>query len=157
MKTAQRTGVLERDGESTADETVVSAGLLTYSCLVPHIPQAVGLVRRHVHSRLTGWGVTGEAADEVLLVVSELVTNSVLYARPPVELDLTVSRTEDSRRIRVAVRDRGPVPGDGTWQPSADEHGRGCAIVAALAAGCGDYEDHQGFVRWADLECSGPL
>jgi anti-sigma regulatory factor (Ser/Thr protein kinase) len=68
----------------------------------------------------------------VVLVVSELVTNSVRYGRPPLHLDLRRLRG----RIRIDVHDtvaQEPVLHD--REPVADdrESGRGLLIVSAVA------------------------
>ena len=69
--------------------------------------------------------------DDVLLVVSELVTNAVRHGGAGIELALTVLPD----RVRVAVSDSGatlPVVAPG--QPAVDRPtGRGLLIVAATA------------------------
>ncbi|MGC9537489.1 ATP-binding protein [Streptomyces sp. UG1] len=130
----------------TADTAIADSERLAYECPVPHIPQAVGLVRRRVTSLLTEWAVPDEAADEVVLVVSELVTNAVVHARPPAALRLSYGH-----RLRVEVRDQGAAAED-VQDLSEDEHGRGCAIVSLLAANCGAYKEAGECVRWAEFD-----
>lgn len=95
--------------------------------LVPR-PEVVGAARRFVLERLTEWSLT-ELAAPALLLTSELVTNAVLHACSV--LDLTVELA--AGQLRVAVRDDEPsLPMPAT--PGLDtEHGRGLALVAALA------------------------
>ncbi|MYS47932.1 ATP-binding protein, partial [Streptomyces sp. SID5998] len=50
---------------------------------LPPTPGAVPSVRRRVRAVLGGWDLPTGAADDVLLVVSELVTNALVHARPP--------------------------------------------------------------------------
>ncbi len=77
----------------------------------------------------------------MLLVVSELVTNAVEHAQGPLHLHL--HRTEADGHVWIGVSDGGPAPRDGEWTRSCttDEHGRGLAVVAALA-------EHHGTRTW---------
>jgi hypothetical protein len=51
---------------------------------------------------LTQWSVAEDAADSVLLTVSELVTNAVEHARPP--LNFGLSRDPDTQRVPRRMR-----------------------------------------------------
>lgn len=133
----------------TASSAVAGPGTLAYDCPIPHVPEAVSLVRHRVQALLTGWGTRAGAVDEAVLVVSELVTNAVVHALPPARLVVSMP---SGRRIRVEVRDQGPAHTDGP-RLSDDEHGRGCDIVSVLAAASGAYEDAGEAVRWAELDC----
>ena len=117
---------------------------------LPHTPGAVAAVRRRIRPVLSGWDLAADLADDVLLVVSELLTNAIVHALPPATLRL--SRTEADRcgAVRVEVTDMGPAAPACT--PDPDEHGRGLAIVTALAARCGVREHSGGTSRWAELQ-----
>jgi anti-sigma regulatory factor (Ser/Thr protein kinase) len=87
------------------------------------------------HVRLVCAGVVApRQADEVALVVTELVTNSVRYGQGQINLVLRARRGE----VFVAVQDRGaafvvpPLAAD-----PLREGGRGLPIVAELATGWG--------------------
>ena len=91
-----------------------------------------------------------EAAEleQALLVVSELVTNAVLHAETPCELQLDVT----DGRLRVEVRDsdtRPPVrrlaPTDGVAS------GRGLRMMQAMGDGWGVVDDADGKVVWWEL------
>lgn len=91
-------------------------------------PQAA---RRFTAEALVGWGLEGtELADDVLLCVSELVTNAVLHGVPPGR-QLRLLLRYDVRALVVEVHDSGPgvphIVHDG------DEGGRGLLLVAALS------------------------
>src|SRR3954469_25678527 len=62
---------------------------------------SVAPARHWVRDRLTEAGVTDGPLDTVVLLVSELVTNAVPHARPPVVLRMHV----DEERTRVEVID----------------------------------------------------
>jgi anti-sigma regulatory factor (Ser/Thr protein kinase) len=85
--------------------------------------------------------------DDVALVVSELVTNAVRHASPPVRLELSA----DDRRVTVGVADgsdRTPVA------RAADddcEGGRGMPLVDLLAAESGVSPHPPGKTVWAAL------
>jgi anti-sigma regulatory factor (Ser/Thr protein kinase) len=114
---------LERDRPEGAGEVVrvdLHAG--------PHAPADA---RRATREVLRRWELPA-LVDRVVLVVSELVTNSVRYGRPPLHLDLRRLRG----RIRIDVHDtvaQEPVLHD--REPVADdrESGRGLLIVSAVA------------------------
>ncbi|MER6384241.1 ATP-binding protein [Streptomyces sp. NPDC001250] len=103
---------------------------------LPHHATAAAEARRHARQVLAGWGLAEDVVFDALLVVSELVTNAVEHALPPVALCLrTSAATDGPAAVRINVTDGGPAPQDGAWTRScaADEHGRGQQIVNALA------------------------
>lgn len=96
----------------------------------PH-EHSVGDARRFVRHSLVGWGMD-DIADIVVLAVSELVTNAVVHAGTPsqVELDLTATRLRLSVRDSHPERTIAPLPGQ---RDDTAEGGRGLLITAALA------------------------
>lgn len=94
-------------------------------------PHAPADARRATHDALRLWGLPA-LADRVVLVVSELVTNSVRYGRPPLRLDLR--RLCDGIRVDVhdTVADEPVLAGRQDVDPDR-ESGRGLGIVSALA------------------------
>ena len=71
----------------------------------------------------------GALADTAALLTSELVTNAVLHARQPPSLGVAV---RDGQLV-VDVADPDPASPQVTWAGAHGEHGRGLAIVDALA------------------------
>ncbi|WP_405838011.1 ATP-binding protein [Streptomyces platensis] len=124
-----------------------------FRCPLPHIPEAVGLVRRRAQAVLTGWNLPPATIEDAVLVISELVTNAVTHALPPAVLQLSRTEAEGLRALRIEVTDAGPAgsvprPADGR---TPAERGRGNGIVSALAARHGTRVTPGGITRWADL------
>ncbi|MER5211750.1 ATP-binding protein [Streptomyces sp. NPDC002838] len=121
---------------------------------LPHAPGAVSAVRRRIRTLLTDWNLAADFAEDVLLVVSELLTNAIVHALPPATLRLSRRQVERCRAVRVEVTDMGPVTPAGlsTSTHDPDEHGRGLGIVTTLAARCGVRVHSGGTSRWAELE-----
>ncbi|MEV6682603.1 ATP-binding protein [Streptomyces erythrochromogenes] len=119
---------------------------------LPHHESAVSTARTLAQETLEAWGVGEGCVDSALLVVSELVTNAVEHALPPVTLHLAQPDNERGT-LRVAVADGGPSDRPGDWVASCapDEHGRGSLIVDALTTDHGATTGTAGSTRWADL------
>ena len=112
---------------------------------VPHDETGPGQARRAVTSS-EHLGLDG-LSDDVALVVSEMVTNAVRHAEPPVSLE--VEATDDE--IVVAVRDGSP-DGPSPREVSEDEEGgRGMMLVQNLAAEHGVRRQPPGKTVWARI------
>ena len=85
--------------------------------------------------------------DELALVVSELVTNAVRHAEPPLRLELQA----DDHRVTVAVADGST--GHPRPREAADdaEGGRGLPMIELLAAETGVRPHPPGKTVWAAL------
>ena len=85
-----------------------------------------------------------EVLDDAVLMVSELVTNSVLHGGPPV----VVAVDCDEATLQVRVRDGSldlPAPRDAA---RSDENGRGLALVAEMSADWGVDTEEDGKHVW---------
>lgn len=122
-------------------------------CPLPHIPEAVSVVRRRVRTVLADWNLSPDRAEDALLVISELITNAVVHALPPAVLRLSRAGADGRGALRVEVTDAGPPAADGrpAAGPCPGEHGRGLDIVTALAAECGTRVHPGGITWWAEL------
>jgi PAS domain S-box-containing protein len=109
-------------------------------------PGIVGQIRETVSAVLRDWDLA-ECIDTAELLVSEIVTNAIRYARAPGAL--VVRRAADAIYIEVSDSD-GQVPR--ILHPSdEEEHGRGMILVEALAAQWGTRPTHTGKTVWCQL------
>ncbi|MFC0863469.1 ATP-binding protein [Sphaerimonospora cavernae] len=124
-----------------------------YTSPVPHVLQAASVMRHRVQGVLAAWGMPKTAAQEALLVISELVTEGILRGLPPVELRLSLRRDGVRTVMRVEVSDSGAAlaPAWPVRVPRPDEHGCGSAVVKALAVRYGTDSRSGTVTRWADL------
>jgi anti-sigma regulatory factor (Ser/Thr protein kinase) len=132
--------------------TAGRAGGRRFDLPLEHTTRAPATARHAAHGALAGWGMDAGIVQDVLLVVSELVTNAVTHALPPVVLHLTL--TAGGTGIQVRVTDGGPAPTPATWaaQRPSDEHGRGTDVIDVLTDTTGAGEDAEGLIdHWADL------
>ncbi|MEV5149568.1 ATP-binding protein [Streptomyces sp. NPDC052727] len=133
--------------------TLLRAAAYEDVCPVPPVAGAVTAVRRRAAAALADWRVSPEIVEDALLVVSELTTNAVIHARPPAELRLSWVLSDTGGTLRVEVGDAGPArpAGEPLGGIDPDEHGRGEAIVHALATRHGIRVHRGGVTRWAEL------
>ncbi|MGJ6967845.1 ATP-binding protein, partial [Streptosporangium sp. G11] len=95
---------------------------------LPHDLPIVGKARAMVRETLVAWALR-HLVDDAVLVVGELLANAIIHGEPVVRLSLWANTDE----LRIQVTDRG------TGQPrflvldAEAVHGRGLAIVRALA------------------------
>ncbi|WP_205471468.1 SpoIIE family protein phosphatase [Nocardioides sp. SYSU D00038] len=112
-----------------------------------HAGTAPGTARQAVGRQLREWGIGPSVVDDVVLVTSELVTNALVHARPPIDLAV---RANDGR-VQVEVRDRAVLRPRRRRPDDDDEHGRGLNIVEALADDWGTHAAESGKTVWCSL------
>ncbi|MFF0015836.1 ATP-binding protein [Streptomyces sp. NPDC005374] len=118
-------------------------------------PAEVGRARRWARSRLavSGIGADEPLAENLILLVSELVTNAVVHTGRPAVLRLSLpDAAAESATVRLEVADcsgRAPVPrcvdGEATG-------GRGLALVDGLADRWGWSREGTGKSIWCELD-----
>lgn len=111
---------------------------------------------------MLAWGEPEERTETAVLLVSELVTNSVRYSARSATVRCCLRRTCSGIRIQVwdaggdgiPAQRRPPEYGtepDGAARTGLSERGRGLLIVTALAAAWGTCQDAGGRLVWADV------
>lgn len=109
---------------------------------------SVSKARRFVMDLLGEWGVGEDIRDDVVLVVSELVTNAIVHTAS-VEVTCRFGVTEDSMYVAVADQGLDPV-GPHVRTAPMSERGRGLQLVSALTENWGVMlDDGKGRVVWA--------
>ncbi|WP_149180493.1 ATP-binding protein [Streptomyces sp. TRM49041] len=106
-------------------------------------PVCVGRARRITTAFLGLWHVSGPLADNIVLVVSELVSNAVEHGAGDVVLRVRYPDDE----IRIEVTDGNPAPATRRYAGDDDVSGRGLLLVTVLARKWGVIND--GRTTWA--------
>jgi len=95
--------------------------------------------------------VDGRAFEETVLLVSELVTNSVLHAQMSDEESIELHVHVDRGRVRVDVTDAGPGFEPSEPEPSRNmESGWGLTLLRRLAERWGVRRNHKTTV-WFEI------
>ncbi|MEJ7845497.1 MAG: ATP-binding protein, partial [Acidimicrobiales bacterium] len=107
----------------------------------------LGELRRSVAAHLLRSGWPAGAVENAVLVVSELLTNAIIYGRPPIRLSLA----QRPEVLRLEVDDAGGGQPTLNLGRANGAGGFGLQIVDALAARWG-VEDHApGKAVWVEL------
>jgi anti-sigma regulatory factor (Ser/Thr protein kinase) len=125
---------------------------------------AARAARHVVHDTLAAWRLPASVSEVAVLLVSELVTNSLRYASGPIGVRLMVhagggaegggSVTE---RAALLVEISDSLPDPPTERPAGpdDEGGRGLRLVAASALRWGTRRGKTGKTVWFELPLPG--
>jgi anti-sigma regulatory factor (Ser/Thr protein kinase) len=109
----------------TATNPVITT---TEAASFPAEPISATAARRFV-SRILGPVVDEDVMAVVALLTTELAANSVLHARTPIDVEVTVADHE----VRVEVRDRHPGSPRRMRTDPLSTFGRGLTLVEALS------------------------
>jgi anti-sigma regulatory factor (Ser/Thr protein kinase) len=109
-------------------------------------PTVVADAREQAARQVAAWRLP-EAAFATELIVSELVTNAIRYAQPPVRLSLI----HDDHSLICEVSDGSTTTPHLRRARTLDEGGRGLFIVAQLAQRWGTRHNRHGKTIWAEL------
>ena len=141
MPTAAEQGKPAWDEPTLADTAAAAAERRMIDIVLPAVPTSVSAARHAVANLLNGTRrVPVVVVEDVLLLVSELVTNAVLHARTYTRVSASVR----AGRVVVAVGDADPhhapfLAERGTMATN----GRGVMLVDALASDWGiDLREH---------------
>ncbi|MGP7959211.1 ATP-binding protein [Sanguibacter sp. A247] len=117
---------------------------MKHALAIAHGFDAIAPARRWAAGHLKEAGVDGHLLDILVLLVSEVVTNAVAHATPPVlmhlEVSNTVARVEVTDQAREVPVIRRPAPTQGG--------GRGVGLVDQLATRWGVVSsDDNGYLK----------
>ncbi|HVU71517.1 MAG TPA: SpoIIE family protein phosphatase, partial [Mycobacteriales bacterium] len=137
------------EGDDTALLVLVRETALVATWDLPETPDGAGMARREITSVIDAWGLAA-LRDDVVLLVSELVTNALRHARPPVRLHAEA----DDRRLRIGVDDGGAavVLRPRLFPPAEQENGRGLALLETLSSRWGMVARPDGKTVWFELD-----
>ncbi|GGW94867.1 hypothetical protein GCM10010297_15730 [Streptomyces malachitofuscus] len=116
---------------------------------VPSDPSAVGEVHSAVTRTMAGWGLEKEAFVTEL-IISELVTNAIRHASPPVRVRLVRDRA-----LICEVSDGSSTSPHLRRATTTDEGGRGPFLVAQFADRWGTRYTANGKVIWTEQPLQG--
>lgn len=121
---------------------------------VPADPANVAFIRSCIGRELRGFpgGLSSDLADDVELVISELVGNAMRHASALADGTIRASWSVTSEQVELAVTDGGSgnVPALRAAGPG-DTGGRGLSIVSCLARRWGVRQEADGTTVWAQL------
>ncbi|MGW0998656.1 SpoIIE family protein phosphatase [Streptomyces sp. NPDC002523] len=112
--------------------------------VLPADPEAVATARSLTARQLSTWAMEDEVFSTEL-IVSELVTNAIRYAKPPVQLRLIRDRT-----LSVEVSDGSSAAPHLRHARTTDEGGRGLLLVSQFAQRWGTRYEDRGKTIWAE-------
>jgi hypothetical protein len=143
----------EPSGRQAADRTPTGAWRYTASPVDASVPR----VRREIHELLLRQRLSADGGllQDILLIVSELVTNAVQHAAllsPQIAVEVHI----DAERVRIAVEDGHPFRPKPLTADHCQTSGRGLLLVQAIteeAGGACDVEHTAsgGKAVWATL------
>lgn len=124
---------------------------------VPHAVSGVRQARHAVAEQLAAAGVGPEDREDAVLVVSELVSNSVKHAEalPAGDIRICLDVAPDLLHLEITDGGSGTVPRAGVATMSA-VGGRGLDIVRTLGREWGVNESQDGVTVWVDVPRRGP-
>lgn len=129
-------------------------GRLLGAVELPAVPESVSIARQFVKDRLGG---DHPALDDVTLVVSELVTNSLRHSDSRKGGSVTLALAYAFDRIHVDVVDAGsagfPRVRAAEGEPRGDlpDGGRGLLLVADRSLAWGFHDDATGRTVWCQI------
>ncbi|MEU8709922.1 ATP-binding protein [Streptomyces sp. NPDC048565] len=129
----------------------------------PAVPGSVRSARHAVRDALHQWAFDAAVGDVAVLLVSELVTNSLRYASGPIGVRVRWPHPDGEepgtgaggRGLLVEVSDPLPDPPTERTAGTEDESGRGLQLVACSARSWGTRRGKRGKTVWFELALPG--
>ncbi len=140
---------------------LIVAARETVRLVVPTQPQAVAQTRDALRALVIHWKAD-HLADDLLLCLSEALTNAITHAVHGTTVTVDVARNETGIRVEVADRDRRApvfaVPAEAVLADHQladrllEEHGRGLFLMDAVSSRWGISPDPHGKVVWFEKD-----
>jgi anti-sigma regulatory factor (Ser/Thr protein kinase) len=125
--------------------------------LLPWAPASVAVARQRLAADLSAAGIFEAAVGDVILVVSELLSNAIRHARPLPGASVQVAWALADEAIELAVSDGGAATTPARTHASVSAlGGRGLDIVEYVASRWGIRSDDSGQTVWAVLAAPAP-
>lgn len=122
----------------------------------PAEANSVRAARHAVRGTLRAWGLDSSVGDVAVLLVSELVTNSLRYASGPIGVRMVRPEAGGTvPTLLVEVSDPLPDPPTERAAEPDDEGGRGLQLVACSARRWGTRRGRSGKTVWFELALTG--
>ncbi|HTT51436.1 MAG TPA: ATP-binding protein [Streptosporangiaceae bacterium] len=120
--------------------------------LLPFVPASVAVARGRFSAELRTAGIFSAPAADAALVMSELLSNAIVHARPLPDSRVRVAWILSPPSLEVMVSDGGSVTRPQAARPSLSAiGGRGLSIVDQLCSSWGVRADERGTTVWAVL------
>ena len=110
-------------------------------------PESVHEARAFAETTMREWAVPREVIEDAALVVSELLTNAIVYGRPPIRVRLHKTR----RELAVEVDDGASAMPRKLYAAPDAVRGRGLFIVGELSSRWAARADGTGKTVWSTL------
>ena len=118
--------------------------------VLPCVPASVPVARRRLTADLLAAGILDPAVGDAALVITELLSNAILHARPMPGAILQVRWMLNRGAVEVAVSDGGGFTLPHSMRPPVSATGgRGLSIVEHLCRTWGIQSDDLGLTVWA--------
>ena len=123
--------------------------------LLPCVPSSVSVARGRIGAELRQAGLSATAMADAALVTSELLSNSILHARPLPDACIRISWILSATDVEIIVSDGGSATRPRAARPSLSSiGGRGLGIVEHLCSSWGVRADERGTTVWAVVPAS---
>ncbi|MFI5068361.1 MAG: ATP-binding protein [Streptosporangiales bacterium] len=120
--------------------------------LLPCVPSSVAVARGRISTELRGAGLLAGCVADAALVLSELLSNAILHARPLPDARIRAAWMLSPASLEVLVSDGGSATRPQASRPSLSAlGGRGLSIVEHLCSSWGVRADASGTTVWAVL------
>jgi anti-sigma regulatory factor (Ser/Thr protein kinase) len=125
--------------------------------LLPCVPSSVAVARSRISADLRSAGLFAATVADAALVLSELLSNAILHARPLPGARIRAAWVLTPATLEVLVSDGGSATRPQAGRPSLSAlGGRGLSIVEHLCSSWGVRADDGGTTVWAVLPAPQP-